>query len=113
MAEDATCRIFKLPQNCVDIKIAFASVQRGSVVTADDGSEEWLRHPVSCGLSPEAGNRVVNNTCRATPMVLDGLEDHAAQLLNELHANTWFSVEAVNGFAKLLEERLQAILLRT
>ena len=84
----------------IDVRTAFAEVQRASVVTTEDGTEQWALFLVGCGFTREAAMNIVNQACRVAMLVENGMTTHAAQLLNDLHVNTWFSVEALGGIVR-------------
>ena len=44
--------------------------------------------------------KIIDQACREALLVENGMTEHAAELLNNLHVNTWFSVEAVNGVVR-------------
>lgn len=84
----------------IDVKSAFASVQRSTVLTVDDGDEEWAKFLSTCGFDNVSARRIITNACRIGTLIQNGLLEYAAALLSELHINTWFGVEAVQGIIR-------------
>ena len=64
----------------IDVRSAFASVQRSSVITVEDGDEAWALYLVSCGFEAEVAARIIKNTCRIGTLVENGLTEHAVAL---------------------------------
>lgn len=83
----------------LDVCAAFASAsaQLSIVFLIHDGDEEWTRFLAQCGFRPAVAKEIIDNTCRVGKLLGNGPSQHAAELMVELHASTWFSVESVSG----------------
>ena len=57
----------------VDVKTAFAAVQRASVVSTNDGTEEWARFLMTCGFEADTAQRIIDQACRVAILVENGL----------------------------------------
>lgn len=71
----------------MDVRSAFASVRRSSRITVENGNEECVLYLGMCGFELDMAQRIVDNACRIGMLIENGLNEQAAEVLAELHAN--------------------------